>query len=98
MNSPEGMNFSEEEAYTCYQLNNIACCHLRMQKYALAAYYFSKVNDLCFLSLNFQALNILQKINKKVKQESSTRKYDKILNLNALQQYPFILHNYALVS
>lgn len=43
MNTVEIMGISEEESYTAYQLNNIACCHLRMQKYALAAFYFSKV-------------------------------------------------------
>jgi len=48
----EGMNFAEEEGYACYQLNNIACCHLRMQKYALAAYYFSKV-DFFFNNIYF---------------------------------------------
>lgn len=75
-----------DEGYTCYQLNNIACCHLRMQKYALAAYYFSK------------ALSILQKINKELKEESSSfKKYEALLSLNTVQQYPFILHNYALV-
>jgi len=53
MNTPEGASFSEEEGYTCFQLNNIACCHLRMQKYALAAYYFSKVGCDFFFYLIF---------------------------------------------
>jgi len=74
-----------DEGYTCYQLNNIACCHLRMQKYALAAYYFSR------------ALSILQKINKELKEETSSfKKYEALLIFNTIQQYPFILHNYAL--
>lgn len=37
----------------------------------------------------------MQKLSKD--NQTETRKYEKILNLNAIQQYPVILYNYALV-
>jgi len=86
LNTIEILTFSDQEilSYTAFQLNNMGCCHLKMKKYSLAAYYLSK------------ALNILQKLSK----ESSTenKKYDRLLNINAIQFYPIVLHNYALAA
>lgn len=50
LNTIETLTFYGEEilSYTAFQLNNVACCHLRMKKYNLAAFYLSKV----FLLIN----------------------------------------------
>lgn len=86
LNTIEILTFLDQEilAYTAFQLNNLGCCHLRMKKYNLAAYYLSK------------ALNIIQKLSKETTGE--TKKYDRLLNLNAIQHYPVILYNYALAT
>jgi len=46
LNTIEILTFSDQEilSYTAFQLNNMGCCHLKMKKYSLAAYYLSKVN------------------------------------------------------
>jgi len=86
LNTIEILTFLDKEilAYTAFQLNNLGCCHLRMKKYNLAAYYLSK------------ALSIIQKLSKETTGE--TKKYERLLNLNAVQHYPVILYNYALAT
>lgn len=100
LNTIEALTFFGEEipSYTAFQLNNIACCHLRMKKFNLAAYYLSKVSHLhlyCDLINIPQALGIVQKLSRE--SSSDTKKYERVLNLNAVQHYPVLLHNYALV-
>jgi hypothetical protein len=86
LNTIEILTFSDQEilSYTAFQLNNMGCCHLKMKKYTLAAYYLAK------------ALTILQKLSKEAPTE--TKKYERILSLNAVQFYPVVLHNYALAA
>ena len=100
LNTIEILTFLDQEilAYTAFQLNNLGCCHLRMKKYNLAAYYLSKVFIFTFLTIqkNLKALNIIQKLSKETTGE--TKKYDRLLNLNAIQHYPVILYNYALAT
>jgi len=85
LNTIEILTFSDHEilSYTAFQLNNMGCCHLKMKKYSLAAYYLAK------------ALNILQKLSKET---STENKNERLLSLNALQFYPIVLHNYALTA
>lgn len=75
----------ETTTYNAYQLNNVACCHMRMKKFNLASHYL------------YKAIQSLQKLNKEGTKDSGPfDKNNAILNYNGLQQYPYILYNYAL--
>eukprot|EP01016_Furgasonia_blochmanni_P039651 TRINITY_DN4958_c0_g1_i4.p1 TRINITY_DN4958_c0_g1~~TRINITY_DN4958_c0_g1_i4.p1 ORF type:complete len:796 (-),score=217.56 TRINITY_DN4958_c0_g1_i4:174-2561(-) len=62
-----------------YQLNNLACCHLKLGKHNLAIFYLNK------------ALNIAQKINNN--RDNIPPRIDGLIKANAAQKFPLVVYN-----